>query len=151
MTSSRSRSRSNSDATRAIQDLWNSEMSGQKAPPGSGCTGKSRSPNRSMAVAAWAKASPERLGGLLVEKLKERVLTEENLRELVKLVNKELDLVSHEYQGRLKVVDKEVADVQYRLDRLYDALETGKLALDDLYTWDSAAAAPSGPVAGGQV
>ena len=70
---------------------------------------------------------------MLVEKLKERVLTEENLRELVKLVNEELDSVSHEYRDRLKTVEKEVADVQRRLDRLYDALETGKLTLDDLY------------------
>ena len=73
-----------------------------------------------------------RLEELVIEKIKEKVLTEENLRELVRLVNEELDTATHEYGERLKVLEGELADVQRRLERLYDALETGKLHLDDL-------------------
>ncbi len=68
----------------------------------------------------------------MVDKIKENVLTEENLRELVLLVDEELDAAAHEQKDRMKVLEGELADIQRRLDRLYDALETGKLVLDDL-------------------
>ncbi len=73
-----------------------------------------------------------RLEELVVDKIKENVLTEENLRELVLLVDEELDAAAHEQKDRMKVLESELADIQRRLDRLYDALETGKLVLDDL-------------------
>jgi len=70
--------------------------------------------------------------GLVVNKIREHILTEENLRELVRLVNEEMDAASREYQRQLDVVIEEIADVNRRLDRLYDAVETGNLKLDDL-------------------
>ncbi|MDP3063153.1 MAG: recombinase family protein [Chloroflexota bacterium] len=73
-----------------------------------------------------------RLEELVVDKIKERILTDENMRELVRLVNEELDATAREYDERLKTSEGELADVQRRLERLYDALETGKLTLDDL-------------------
>jgi hypothetical protein len=76
--------------------------------------------------------SARRLEDLVVDKIKERVLTEENLRELVRLVNGEMDSAAAEYRERLKVVEGELAEVQRRLERLFDALETGMLGLADL-------------------
>ena len=73
-----------------------------------------------------------RLEGLVVDKIKENVLTEEKLTELVMLVNEELDAAAHEDKDRTKVLESELVDIQRRLDRLYDALETGKVTLDDL-------------------
>ena len=72
------------------------------------------------------------LEALVVDRIKEHILTEENLRELVRLVNEELDGASYEHRERLKLLEGELADVQRRLERLYDALETGKLNLNDL-------------------
>ncbi len=69
---------------------------------------------------------------LVVDKIKDRILTEENLRELVRLVNEELDAVLVENRQGLDAVVAEISEVHCRLDRLYDALETGKLTLDDL-------------------
>ena len=74
-----------------------------------------------------------RVEALVVAKIKERILTEENLLELVRLVNEELDATAHEYRDRLNVVEADLADVNRRLERLYDVLETGKLNQDDLY------------------
>ncbi len=74
-----------------------------------------------------------RLEEMVVGKIKERILTEENLRELVRIVNEEMDSAGHDYRQRLKVVEGELADAQRRLDKLYDALETGKLAMNDLF------------------
>ncbi len=74
----------------------------------------------------------EKFEGLVIEKLKERILTEENLRELVKMVNEEMDSTTSETRGRLGAVVAEVSDVRRRLDKLYDALETGSLTMADL-------------------
>jgi site-specific DNA recombinase len=68
----------------------------------------------------------------VVDKIKERILTRENLIELVRLINDELDSTSNEYHNRLEVLNNEIADVSNRLERLYDAVETGHLSLGDL-------------------
>ena len=54
------------------------------------------------------------------------------MEELVGLVNKELDSTHDILGDRLDAVDAELNDVRIRLSKLYDALETGKLSLDDL-------------------
>jgi ribosomal protein S27E len=69
---------------------------------------------------------------LVIDKIKEHILTEENLRELVRLVNEEMDITFRESRDQLDTTLKELAEVNRRLDRLYDAIETGKVTLDDL-------------------
>ena len=59
-------------------------------------------------------------------------MTEENLRELVRLVNEEMDSVARDYREEVGIITDEIASINSRLERLYDALETGKLRLDDL-------------------
>lgn len=69
---------------------------------------------------------------LVIDKIKEHILTEENLRELVRLVNEEMDGIAANYQEELGIISDEIAGINSRLERLYEALETGKLCLDDL-------------------
>jgi DNA invertase Pin-like site-specific DNA recombinase len=69
---------------------------------------------------------------LVIDKIKEHVLTTENLTRLVHIVNEEMDSLALEYRQRLDTVPDEIADVDRRLERLYDALETGKIQLADL-------------------
>jgi site-specific DNA recombinase len=69
---------------------------------------------------------------LVIEKIKEHVLTTENLTKLVHTVNEEMDSLVPEYRQRLDSIIDEIADVDRRLERLYDALETGKIQLADL-------------------
>ncbi len=73
-----------------------------------------------------------RLEEKVVAQIKRRVLTEENLTELVSQINAELDDTARDHGHRVDLVQKELADVQRRLERHYDALETGTLALSDL-------------------
>ncbi len=47
-------------------------------------------------------------------------------------MNEELDSTHGTLKGKLNVIDAELNDVKSRLSKLYDALETGKLSLDDL-------------------
>lgn len=61
---------------------------------------------------------------LVVGKIKEHILTEDNLRELARLVNEEMDNVSGDCRDELGVLADEIASLNCRLERLYDALET---------------------------
>ena len=70
-----------------------------------------------------------RLEAFVVEKIRERILNEETIVELVKLVAEEIDAMAGELSGRLEVIDAELGDVQSRLQRLYEALETSELTL----------------------
>jgi len=69
---------------------------------------------------------------LVIDKIKEHVLTTENLTRLVDIVNEEMDSLAIGYRQHLDTVLDEIADVDRRLERLYDALETGKIQLADL-------------------
>ena len=73
-----------------------------------------------------------KLEQVVIRKIKEHILTYENLKELVYLVNEEMDAAAGEYRERLNVISVEIANVNQRLERLYDALETGSLQLSDL-------------------
>ena len=65
-------------------------------------------------------------------KIRERILTEETIIELVTLVAEEIDAMAGELSGRLEVIDAELGGVQSRLQRLYEALETSELTLEVL-------------------
>ena len=76
--------------------------------------------------------SKDRLERLVIEQIKKRILNDEWLEELVRLVNEELDASHSVYRERLEVIGTELNDARTRLSKLYDAVETGKLNLDDL-------------------
>ena len=69
---------------------------------------------------------------LVIDAVKTHVLTEDNLRRLVALVREEMDGNSAQFREHLDGIERELADVDRRLTRLYEALETSKLTLDDL-------------------
>jgi len=61
-----------------------------------------------------------------------RVLTPENLPELMELANRELGSLAQSKSSELDVISQAIDDTNHRLERLYDAVETGKLDLGDL-------------------
>ncbi len=73
-----------------------------------------------------------RVEDFIVEKIRERILTEETIVELVTLVAEEIDAMAGELSGRLEVIEAELGDVRKRLERLYEAIETSKLTLEVL-------------------
>lgn len=80
-----------------------------------------------------AKMLPkEKLERLVIKQLQSRVLTQQNMESLVQMVNEELQGTSSGLKDRLDVIDAELHDVKSRLVKLYEALETGKLNMDDL-------------------
>ena len=80
-----------------------------------------------------ARALPkDKLEQMVIEQVKHRVLNQQSLEELVGLVNMELDSTHDILREKLDAIDAELNDVEVRLSKLYDALETEKLSLDDL-------------------
>ena len=73
-----------------------------------------------------------RVEDFIVEKIRERILTEETIVELVTLVAEEIDAMAGELSGRLEVIEAELGDVRKRLERLYEALETSEFTLEVL-------------------
>ena len=69
--------------------------------------------------------------------IRERILTEETIVELVAMVAEEIDAMAGELAGRLEVIEAELSDVRKRLERLCEALETSDL------TWRSCRPASS--------
>jgi site-specific DNA recombinase len=83
--------------------------------------------------ACSARALPkDKLEQMVIEQIKRRILNQQSLEELVGLVNMELDSSHDVLREKLDAIDAELNDVEIRLSKLYDALETNKLSLDDL-------------------
>ena len=68
----------------------------------------------------------------IIEKVRERILTEETITELVTLVAEEIDNLAGEVNGRLTAISAELVDVEVRLENLYQALETKQLPIEVL-------------------
>ena len=68
---------------------------------------------------------------MVVGNIRENVLTESNIRELVRLVDEEMDGIAREQRQRLETAEAELADVKRRLERLYNLAETTDLDIDD--------------------
>ena len=65
-------------------------------------------------------------------KIRERILTEETITELVTMVAEEIDNIAGEVNGRLSAINSELTDVDTRLENLYQALETKQLPIEAL-------------------
>ncbi len=61
---------------------------------------------------------------LVVGLIRTNILTEGNIRSLVNVVDEQMDDVAGDERKRLETIEKELADVRGRLDRLYDLVET---------------------------
>ncbi len=78
------------------------------------------------------RLNARRFERLVVDQLRANVLTESNIRDLVRLVGEEMDGVAHERRKQLETIESELADVRRRLDRLYHLMETTELDISDV-------------------
>jgi hypothetical protein len=69
---------------------------------------------------------------LVVSKIKEHILSEKHLKNLVCLVNEQIDIASRKFHEELKTISREEDAISTRLNKLYDAVETGDISLSDL-------------------
>ena len=78
------------------------------------------------------RLNAKRFEALIVSQLRECILTEKNIRDLVGLVDEEMDGVARERRLKLEALEGELAEVKRWLDRLYRAIETTDLNLADI-------------------
>ena len=69
---------------------------------------------------------------MIIDSIRENILTESNIRELVKLVNEESDSVIREQREKVEAVEEELNEIRRRLDRLWQAVETTDLEINDI-------------------
>jgi site-specific DNA recombinase len=74
----------------------------------------------------------EKLEEAVLSKIRTHILTYENLKELVDIMNDSRENTLDDDRNRHNSIVAELSNVNQRLERLYDALETGTLKLADL-------------------
>ena len=78
------------------------------------------------------RLNARRFEKLVVDQIRSNILTEGNIRDLVRLVDEEMDGVAHEQRKKLESIEGELADVRRWLDKLYRAIETSDLDMTDI-------------------
>ena len=78
------------------------------------------------------RLNSKRFERLIIENIRENILTESNIRELVKLVNEELDSVIKEQREKVEAIEEELSEIGSRMDRLWVVVETTDLEINDV-------------------
>ncbi len=68
---------------------------------------------------------------LIVDEIRANVLTESNIRDLVKLLDEEMDGVAREQRERLESIEEELEEVKRRLGRIWQVIETTDIEMAD--------------------
>ena len=68
----------------------------------------------------------DRLEGFVVDRIRDSILTDDNLEELVRLTNEKLTQTYTGESEKLELLEAQIAEADSRLSKLYDALETGE-------------------------
>ena len=68
---------------------------------------------------------------LIIDQLRQHILTESNIRELVKMLDEEMDGLAREQRQKLETIEEELVEVRRRLDRIWHVIETSDLDIDD--------------------
>lgn len=68
----------------------------------------------------------DRIERFVVDRIKQYILTEENLEDVIRLTNEELAQTCDDERDKIEIINAEIAEVDSRLGKLYDALETGE-------------------------
>ena len=68
---------------------------------------------------------------MVVNKIRSNILTEGSIRDLVKVVDEEMDGVAREQRKTLRIIETELADVRRRLDTIYNLVETTVVDMAD--------------------
>ncbi len=78
------------------------------------------------------RLNARRFEGFVVDQIGANILTEANIRDLVRLVDEEMDAGASERRTQLETIESELADARRRLDRLYHLVETTDLDIGDV-------------------
>ena len=78
------------------------------------------------------RLNAERIEQLIADEIRDHILTDSNIRDLVRLIDEELEEVEGEGLLKLKSVEKELDVVRRAVRRLWEAVETSDLEAGDI-------------------
>ena len=68
---------------------------------------------------------------IIISNFRDNILTESNIRDLVKLVDEEMDGVAREQRRNLETIEAELEEVKGNLDRVWRFVESTDLDMAD--------------------
>jgi site-specific DNA recombinase len=74
----------------------------------------------------------DKFDSFIIKVIKDRIITEENVRKLVHLVREELESLIEKYTSDLIYIDHALEDKKKRVDKLFDTIETSDLDISDI-------------------
>jgi len=77
------------------------------------------------------RLNAKRFETLILDQLRDHVLTESNIRELVKMLDEEMDGAAREERERLETIEAELREIRLMLDRIWRVIEKTDLEIDD--------------------
>ncbi len=77
------------------------------------------------------RLNAKRFETLILDQLRDHVLTESNIRELVKMLDEEMDGAAYEERERLETIEAELREIRLMLDRIWRVIEKTDLDVDD--------------------
>ena len=69
---------------------------------------------------------------MIIEQIRDHILTEGNIRELVKMLDEEMDGVAREERERLETIEAELEEVRRKMDRLWHIVESSDMEVNDI-------------------
>ena len=113
---------------RRLRDLWQGHVSGGRYTYYV-CHSLLK---QGRGTCATPRLNAKRFEKLNVEQIRDHILTESNIRDLVKMVGEELDGIATEERQRLETIEAELLEVRQRMDRLWKLVETTDLQTDEI-------------------
>ena len=81
---------------------------------------------------ATTRLNAKRFEKLIVEQIRDHILTESNMRDLVRMVDEEMDGIAAEQRERLETIEAELVEVRQGMDRLWRLVETTDLQTEEI-------------------
>ena len=88
--------------------------------------------NGGRKVCDTPRLNADRFERVIICQIRDHILTGSNIRELVKLLDEEMDGVAHEERERLAAIETEQEDVRLKMDRLWHVVETAGMEMNDI-------------------
>ena len=77
------------------------------------------------------RLNSKRFEKLMIDQIRANILTESNIRDLVRLMDEEMDGVAAEQRERLENIEAGLIEVRRRLDRVWHVIENSELDISD--------------------
>ncbi len=88
--------------------------------------------NRGKGTCTTPRLPAKRFERLVIDQIREHILTESNMRDLVRMVNEEMDSVIAGERERLEAAELELREVRQRMDRLWQLVEKTDMTVEDI-------------------